>query len=123
MMPYDVSYGACNTSQQLADIYYHNKNYQDVMDLYDPPCDEMMVNPGVQQQADPSNIGTTITVQCMYQDKTYVEFVNVRDFGLESLWSNAGGFIGMILGYSVLQIPAAIGQIWDSFWKRNKTKA
>ena len=64
-----------------------------------------------------------LSVQCIYQDETYQEIVNLMDFSFESLWSNAGGFIGMMLGYSVLQIPEAIYKIWDLYRKRSKRKA
>ena len=39
-----------------------------------------------------------------YKDKLYQEIVNVRDFGLGSFWSNVGGFTGIFIGYSLLDL-------------------
>ena len=36
---------------------------------------------------------------------------NVKAFGLLSLWSQIGGFVGIFLGYSLLQVPEIITYI------------
>ena len=40
-----------------------------------------------------------------YSVNTYKETLNKKAFDLASLWSQIGGFIGIFLGYSLLQIP------------------
>ena len=35
----------------------------------------------------------------------FQEIDNVRDFTLESCWSAIGGFVGIFVGYSLLQLP------------------
>ena len=46
-----------------------------------------------------------LVLDFVYMDDFYEEIINVRDFGFESLWSGVGGFVGIFLGYSLLQIP------------------
>ena len=35
----------------------------------------------------------------------FQEIINARDFGVESCWSGIGGFVGIFVGYSILQLP------------------
>ena len=44
-----------------------------------------------------------------YEDNVYEEIQNTKSFGLESFVSGVGGFIGIFLGYSILQIPELLG--------------
>ena len=46
--------------------------------------------------------------------ETFQEIQNVRDFGIESMWSGSGGFIGIFLGYSLLQVPDILDIEWKS---------
>ena len=39
------------------------------------------------------------------------ETTNVRSFGKASLWGSIGGYVGMILGFSFLQVPDIISGI------------
>ena len=38
-------------------------------------------------------------------DKYYEEITEIKDFGFEDFISGLGGFIGIFLGYSLMQIP------------------
>ena len=40
-----------------------------------------------------------------YSSNVFEETTNVRSFGLISLLANIGGYIGMIVGLSFLQVP------------------
>ena len=43
-----------------------------------------------------------------YRSDQYLEIKNIRDFGLLSLWSGIGGFVGIFLGYSMYQMSEVI---------------
>ena len=45
---------------------------------------------------------------------------NEKDFGLEALGSGIGGFVGIFLGYSVLNVVDLFDTNWNSFWKETK---
>ena len=57
--------------------------------------------------------GKTILLSFEYATIGFREIRNFRAFGLLSLWSQIGGFIGILLGYSVLQVPDLIAGIID----------
>ena len=42
-------------------------------------------------------------------DKYYEEIKEIKEFGFEDFISGMGGFIGIFLGYSMMQIPQLIG--------------
>ena len=47
----------------------------------------------------------------------FEETINTRGFDQESLWGNIGGYVGMVLGYSLLQVPDIISTIYDCVLK------
>jgi len=44
-------------------------------------------------------------INIRYAKKYYQKIENVQSFGMESFVSGVGGFIGIFLGYSLLQLP------------------
>ena len=42
----------------------------------------------------------------------FEQTTNVRDFGADSLWANIGGYVGMILGFSLYHAPEVISTIF-----------
>ncbi len=44
-------------------------------------------------------------------EKYYQEIEYVQDFGFESFWSGVGGFVGIFLGYSLMQFPEFLGKV------------
>ena len=52
-----------------------------------------------------------VTVRIEYSAVGFREIRNYKAFGLLSLWSQIGGFIGIFLGYSLLQVPELITDI------------
>ena len=52
-----------------------------------------------------------VTLKVEYAMNGFKEIRNSKAFGLLSLWSQIGGFIGIFLGYSLLQVPELIREI------------
>ena len=59
-------------------------------------------------------------VEFVYMDEHYQEIVNQRDFTLSGFWSSTGGFVGMFLGYSLIQVPDFISMLLT--WGYGKMK-
>ena len=59
-----------------------------------------------------------IDIKLIYNEGTYQEIVNTRDFGMDTFWISVGGFVGLFLGYSISHIPELIAGIPDLFRKR-----
>ena len=69
-----------------------------------------------------SHDGKHITIRVSYLESTYQETENVQDFTFEMFFSSLGGFIGIFLGYSMLQIPELLNNI-PSCARKLKTSA
>ena len=48
--------------------------------------------------------GDRMRFEINYNAEIYKESVNRRAFSLGHVWSSIGGFVGMFLGYSLLQV-------------------
>ena len=69
------------------------------------PCDEMLVLSIDSINNFPTPIPKDIAIQFDYAEKVYEEIKYVRAIGFENWLSNVGGFVGIFLGYSMMQFP------------------
>ena len=71
-----------------------------------------------------SNITENITqFLVLFEDSGIKEIKQVRSFGIESLVGNVGGYIGLFLGFSIIQLPefcTYLKQKFNFFLDRNK---
>ena len=51
------------------------------------------------------------SIKLIYRDRQYEEIRFSRGFGLEGYWSGIGGFVGIFIGFSMMQLPALFGNI------------
>ena len=89
------------------------------MSTFKPPCNEMSFS--VNTDTEHRKIGwsgitnNTMRFKIKYLDNKFQEIVNEKAFSFEMFWSSIGGFIGIFLGYSLLQVPQlliyGLGQI------------
>ena len=49
-----------------------------------------------------------------FPDNTYMEIQQVRDYGMQSVVGDAGGYIGMFLGFALLQIPEIMVKVFSN---------
>ena len=49
-----------------------------------------------------------ITISIIFVDQNYREMLNIRAFDLHSLLGNIGGYVGIFIGYALLNLPDAI---------------
>ena len=102
IVTHDLGLSDCKTSEQLAKIYYHTRNYQDFFISYVPPC--VTMNAIVMRHREKDSSGDELFMKFWYRDKHYQEIQNTKNFNFESFWSGIGGFVGIFLGYSMLQL-------------------
>ena len=115
IMPMEDSMRFCAKSKEMADIFHAIKNKKEILASYDQPCDYMKVSIGVLQQ----RYSSGLFMNLIYKEQDYQEVTNTRDFGFESFWSGVGGFLGIFIGYSLLELPETIKNLW--IWlKRSK---
>ena len=108
--------GACTRPSQMMSVYDNIESSKQLLNTYKQPCNEMRIVTSLQRQTYWQD--SLLYLEFMYMDENYQEIVNHRDFTISSFFSNTGGFVGMILGYSLLQAPDEIGRMWDWFRAR-----
>ena len=110
----------CSEPYEMAKIYQEITHLRNVFSKYKQPCDEMKVVTSLQRQPYGYSGSSYMYIEFFYMDENYQEIVNQRDFTLSAFWSSTGGFVGMFLGYSLIQIPDAISMILQ--WVYGKMK-
>ena len=102
----------CTTQHQHQMVYEKIRNWKNIIKDHDRPCIDMHTIVGSNwldmkgtQKSD------EIHIQFNYQEQYYQEIKYLPDFDLETFISNIGGFLGIFLGYSMLQIPEIIGKL------------
>ena len=68
------------------------------------PCTDMKIlstNERTTRVADSEKL----RIRIEYMEKYYQEILDGQEFGFESFWSAVGGFLGIFMGYSMLQLP------------------
>ena len=105
----------CNLLQyrQIYENYSNFDNFEAAAQLYVNPCleissvvtkDESIV------YLENSNSSTLIFKFNYVED--YRETINKRSFNLMDLWSQIGGFVGIFIGYSLMQIPEMLFNLY-----------
>ena len=95
--------GLCKTFESLHNATKLIKNFEHVSKDYEPPCVEMTSLVTFSREED--QLQNQFRIKVIYPETFYQEIKNVRDFTFETFWSTAGGYLGIFLGYSLLQIP------------------
>ena len=99
----------CQSKSDLQNAHFFIENYKDILASYTMPCVQMEVFSTYDREK--INEWDNPRVMFMYEDREYEEIQNDEDFGLESFVSGVGGFIGIFLGYSILQLPELLGSL------------
>ena len=75
---------------------------------YTPPCEQMdvisTVNTYKQKLSDANKQKNQLRIHFIFLTKKYEEVQSIREYGMDSLWAEVGGYIGIFLGYSLLQV-------------------
>lgn len=58
-----------------------------------------------------------IMLKFKFLQDTFEELTQEKAFGFELLWSNIGGFVGIFIGYSLLQVPEVMSSNYHFFVK------
>lgn len=71
---------------------------------YIAPCDQMDVISSVNAYKQEINKKLKLKIIFNLLTKKYEEVQNLRAYGMDSLWAEVGGYIGIFLGYSILHV-------------------
>ena len=114
-IPKELRFDECKSPAQLKEADHYIKNFKDTLFEYVPPCVDMTVLVMYDRNLDQPN--NQFLIKFLYTDKYYQEIKNTRDFGFETFWSSVGGFVGIFLGTSLLQVPELIAYLAVLFRK------
>ena len=105
----------------LQDADYFIQEYKEILASYTQPCVQMEIFSKFDTQEE--NPSDNPRIMFMYEPKDYEEIQNTEDFDLESFVSGVGGFIGIFLGYSILQLPELLGSLTSLMSKLRPRKS
>ena len=111
----DLNMNICKTSKDLQKAYHYIENYKTVFATYSPPC----ISAEVRTEFDmlEENESEDPKIQFLYRETVYEEITNTESFNFESFISGVGGFAGIFLGYSILQLPELLSLLPTFFRK------
>jgi hypothetical protein len=111
---------SCISSEQLKLIFdnlshSNEDSSKEINQLAEVPCKKMMIST-ILTMKDTSTVAPShlsrhslfLTFDYKSTQDVYFETTNTKDFGVEGLWSSIGGFVGIFLGYSLLQITNVV---------------
>ena len=97
----------CTSPKELKRAYQYLKNWQVMMEGNDRPCIDMFNTVSWNWEDARTK---EIKMRFSYQEQYYQELQYLPDFDLETFISNIGGFVGIFLGYSMMQFPELLGK-------------
>ena len=113
-----IGFQECTSPTMLQIAYEYTKTWKDLMQnaMHSPPCIDMYNIAGwnwldVEGIESPGEAQIKFT----YQEQYYQELEYLPDFDLETFISNVGGFVGIFLGYSLMQLPELLGDQLRNF--------
>ena len=108
----------CQSPDQLRDASFLIENIKDFRNTYDPPCVEM--NAIVTVNKDSPQEKDELKIVIRYTEDVYQKIANIQGISLLAFFAQWGGFVGIFLGYSFLQIPELITDAKTYFNSKNK---
>ena len=121
----------CETIAEYNKAFNFTQNYWNITMQYDPPCKHLISQAyatirssllaGVlQRRVDELNSKRQIFLRIRYKVSDYEEVTNERLFNEWDLFSQVGGTIGLLLGFSFLQLPDALHNLAMKMKERYK---
>ena len=101
----------CTTSDELRKVYGHIKNLFNILLSAQLPCTEMFISThsrSIPTESEMEAGNGEIHILIRYTTSRYQQITNSRDFDFDSMFSAIGGFVGIFLGYSLLQATELI---------------
>ena len=101
----------CTSQEQLQMVYENITDWENVMERNARPCVEMYnIVVWNWQDVEGTKKADDIQIKFYYQEQYYQELEYLPDFDAETFISSIGGFVGIFLGYSIMQFPDMLGK-------------
>ena len=117
----EANYPICNNKNAMNKTNVQPSDFgnPDFLKSFVEPCDQLqnvMFTTVIQGGPTEKNQGRndlTSHINLMFKGSNYKEILHIRDFDIESLVGNMGGYVGLFLGFAVWQVPNAIKGVSD----------
>ena len=106
MIPSTEDFNMCDSPSQLRNAYQYIANFEDIMSSYDPPCIEMTSVVKLTRDLEQRDEHFRISIQ--YVQSFYQEIQNKIAYTFEFYFSSIGGFTGVCVGTSMMEIPSTV---------------
>ena len=106
LIPTYKDFELCGTPHQMENADRYIENFEEVMYSYDPPCVEMTSVVKITRDLEQRDEHFRIRIQ--YVQSFYQEIQNKIAYTFEIYFSSVGGFVGVCVGTSMLEIPRAL---------------
>ena len=130
---YTSRFPICSTLEDMKKVAPLTPN---MINEYDPPCRSISKlqfdYQDIDYDYDEDQIGDNVpyfTISATSLDTTFKLIELVRAYDVQSLIGNAGGYIGIFLGYTICQLPAVmfdacrwIKNVFEIFFQKNSSK-
>ena len=98
----------CTSNHKLAEVYNYINDHKRMLIKLDLPCLDRFDS--VVYNWKPTKNDNISQIKFTYKDRYYEEILYSKDLGFESFWSGIGGFAGLFMGFSIMQIPPLLGK-------------
>ena len=105
----------CISAEDHKKAYKVMTNMKKILKRNQIPCDEMLVLAIDSINNKPSPVPEDIAIQFIYSAKIYEEIKYVNAMNFDNWLGNVGGFVGIFLGYSMMQFPEFLLLIATTF--------
>ena len=110
----------CHSPAELAEAFDSFGDLNKILNEFETPCDEMLVLSIDSINNNPIPVPDDIAIKFYYTEKVYEEIKYIQAIGFENWLSNVGGFVGIFLGYSMMQFPEIFLLFADLFDKKRR---
>ena len=111
-------WNVCESPEQLKYAFFNISDMKNFLELNKKPCNEMIIQTNDFLNSRPLVSPKDGAIAFHYTEKVYEEIQYDKSMGFASWLSNVGGFIGIFLGYSMMQFPEFIIWILDFVGKQ-----
>lgn len=126
MVKNQLNYSECTNESQykmISELSANFSSYEKLRSNFDPPCLEMMIVTNLNKEPGRSRRFYDVVEspwgihveEMLYLDiainhftEQYQAIINNKGFTVESCWAGIGGFVGIFVGVSLMQIPEII---------------
>lgn len=118
MLSNETNFDVCHSPSKLNEAFKRLDNLNEILDENERPCDDMLVLLIDSINSNPIPVPKDISIQFYYTEKVYEEIQYIQAIGFENWLSNVGGFVGIFLGYSIMQFPEIFLILANAFDKK-----